>query len=74
MVNNDRSASPAGLEARVARLEASMEFVVIMLRELKDEVRQLRTDARNDFRILFAVNISATLGLAGVLAKGFGWI
>ncbi len=62
------------LESRVAKLEATMDYVLTTLKELKDEVRQLRADARTDFRILFGVNITTTLGLAGIMAKGFGWL
>jgi len=38
------------------------------------EFRSLRSEARTDFRLLFAAIISVALGLAGIMAKGFNWL
>lgn len=62
------------LEARVAKLEALSEHVVRDLGELKADVRELRRDARTDFRMLFGAIIFVALGLAGLMAKGFQWL
>lgn len=46
--------------------------------ELKADVRELRRDVAGirttDFRLLFGAIIAVALGLAGVMAKGFGWL
>jgi hypothetical protein len=42
--------------------------------EIKTEIREMRIDARTDFRLTFGVLIATALGLAGIMAKGFGWI
>ena len=56
-----------GITYKIARLEATVEYVV---RELGD----LRRSQERDFRLLFGVLIVTTLGLAGLIAKGFGWL
>ena len=65
------------MEARVAKLEAAVEFVQRDVAELKADVRELRKDITGirttDFRILFGAIISVALGLAGLMAKGFHW-
>lgn len=66
------------MEARIAKLEATMGHVQGDVTELKADVRELRRDVSGirttDFRILFGAFITGMLGLAGVMAKGFGWI
>lgn len=65
------------MEARVAKLEATMEFVQRDVAELKADVRELRKDITGirttDFRILFGAIITVAIGLAGLMAKGFHW-
>lgn len=65
------------LEARVAKLEATMELVQRDVAELKVDVRELRKDITGirttDFRLLFGAIITVALGLAGLMAKGFHW-
>jgi len=66
------------MEARVAKLEATMEFVQRDIAEMKAEVRELRKDIlgirTTDFRILFGAIIAVALGLSGLMAKGFHWL
>jgi hypothetical protein len=68
-----RSIEPTGLEARVTKLEAAMEFQQ-NIAEIKTELQILRANARSDFRIIFATIIAVALGLAWVMAKGFRWL
>lgn len=63
-----------GMEARVAKLEASSEFIQREITDLKSEVRGLRSDARSDFRLLFGAIITVAISLAAMMAKGFGWL
>ena len=62
-----------GMEARVAKLEALSETISRDLGEMKTDIRELRRDARTDFRTLFGALIAVALGLAGLMAKGFHW-
>jgi hypothetical protein len=63
-----------GMEARVAKLEAASEFIRTDIADIKGDIRTLRDQARTDFRILFGATITTTLALAGLMAKGFGWL
>jgi len=62
------------MEARVAKLEASMEYVQRDIGEIKTDLRQIKEHARTDFRQLFGALIVVALGLAGLMAKGFHWL
>ncbi|KRA63085.1 hypothetical protein [Rhizobium sp. Root651] len=62
------------MEARVAKLESDVSNIKETMSELKQDIRGLRSDARADFRLLFAALISTSLGLAALMAKGFGWL
>jgi len=63
-----------GLEARVAKIEASVEHMQQDIRDIKGDVRDHRDDARTDFRITFGAIIGVALGLAGLMAHGFKWL
>jgi len=68
-----RGAEPDGLEARVARLEAGIEFQR-NIAEIKTELQILRANARSDFRLILAALMAAAFGLAWLLARGFHWL
>jgi len=68
-----RGAEPEGLEARVARLEAGIEFQR-NIAEIKTELQIIRANARSDFRLIFAALMAAAFGLAWLLARGFHWL
>ncbi|MBN5149974.1 hypothetical protein JAK23_10825 [Stenotrophomonas maltophilia] len=81
-----------GMEARVAKLESTLEYVQRDVAEIRadlkkmadqlnafgkdvnGEFRAIRAEAKTDFRLLFGALITVALGLAGLMAKGFGWI
>lgn len=88
-----------GMEARVAKLEATTEYIQRDVAEIKSDLKALdqavrqfgldvnkefrtvdsefksvRSEAKGDFHKLFGALIFATLGLAGLMAKGFGWL
>lgn len=71
---------PSGgdMEARVARLEAAVEYIQRDISELKADVRSTKSEISairtTDFRLLFGAIITVALGLAGIMAKGFNWI
>ena len=82
----------SGVEPRVAKLEAGMEYVRQDLRDIKVDLRDLRNrqeqgfqhlldrqdqmsaQQERDFRLLFATFMATVLSLAGLMAKGFGWL
>jgi hypothetical protein len=59
-----------GMEARVAKLESDMGHVMTTLTEIRTDIREVKKDARADFRWMLA----GFAALLGVMAKGFGWL
>jgi hypothetical protein len=62
------------LEARVAKLESDVNYIKRDISEIKSDIRDIKHDQRSDFRLLFGAVIAVALGLAGIMAKGFGWL
>ncbi|MBF8746868.1 hypothetical protein IRZ74_14660 [Pseudomonas monteilii] len=62
------------MEARVARLETHVEYIRRDLDVIVADLSEHRKETRSDFRILFGALITTALGLAALMAKGFGWI
>ena len=66
------------METRVAKLEVSANYIERDIKTLAEDVRAVRNDIAairtTDFRILFGATIVVALGLAGIMAKGFGWL
>ena len=66
------------MESRVAKLETAFEFIQRDIKELKDDLRAVKSDINGirtgDFRILFGTIIAVALGLGGLMAKGFHWL
>lgn len=64
----------SGLEPRIAKLESHFEYIRRDLDSVATDVKDIRKDMREDFRILFGALVMVALGLAGLMAKGFGWL
>ncbi|EIV8648103.1 hypothetical protein CWW57_RS00960 [Vibrio parahaemolyticus] len=69
------------LEARVAKLESSVEYIQRDIADIKGDIKGIRTELKEqrelhhkDFRVMFGALITVALGLAGLMAKGFGWL
>ncbi|MBK3874723.1 hypothetical protein GFL47_22125 [Pseudomonas stutzeri] len=62
------------MEARVSKLENHFEYIRRDLDDVKNDVRDIKKDMREDFRIMFGALVVVALGLAGMMAKGFGWL
>lgn len=69
--NNDGGGT---VEARIARLESDVAHIQRDISEMKVDIREVKRDQRSDFRLLFGALIAVALGLAGLMAKGFGWL
>jgi hypothetical protein len=61
------------MESRVAVLENIAKSTEGVLKDLREDGRELRRAQERDFRILFGAIIATALGLAGLMAKGFKW-
>jgi hypothetical protein len=64
----------AKLESDVAHIQSDVHEIKVDLREIRQDLRDIRLEARTDFRVLFSSLIGVALGLAALMAKGFGWI
>lgn len=62
------------MEARMAKLKSGVEYIQRDIAEIKGDIKDIRNHQRDDFRLLFGTLITVTLGLAGLMAKGFGWL
>lgn len=60
-----------GMEARVAKLETTVEYIQRDVAELRADVKGIRT---TDFRLIFGAIITVALGLAALMAHGFHWL
>ena len=69
--SKERAVYDLAMESRITRLVAAMEHMQRDIAELKADVRSIRT---TDFRIMFGALITVALGLATIMAKGFGWL
>jgi 2-hydroxy-3-keto-5-methylthiopentenyl-1-phosphate phosphatase len=61
------------MEARVAVLEQIAASTNEILSEIKADIREIRRDQKNDFRITFGALITLAVGMAGLMAHGFKW-
>jgi hypothetical protein len=62
------------VELRVARLEVRVEHIERDIGEIKTDLRSLREHIDGQLRAVWASIIASNLGLAGLMAKGFGWL
>ncbi|MBE4809167.1 hypothetical protein IM294_21810 [Enterobacter cloacae complex sp. P43RS] len=69
------------MDGRVARIESDISYIKRDIQDLKGDIKDLRSDIRDirtdmhtDFRITFGALIAVALGLAGIMARGFGWM
>ncbi|HEY0488484.1 MAG TPA: hypothetical protein VGD30_03140 [Telluria sp.] len=66
------------MELRISRLEAKVGHIQRDIQQLKVETRALRSEMigirTTDFRLIFGAIITVALGLAGMMATGFGWL
>jgi len=62
------------MEARLAKLEASMEYVQRDVSDIKTDIRRIHDAVDSNFKLTFGGLIFVALGLAGIMAKGFGWL
>ncbi len=61
-------------EKVLERLEKRLERVDTRFDRMDDRMDRIENRQIADFRIMFAALITATLGLAGLMAHGFKWL
>ena len=59
-----------GMEVQIAKLRSDVDHINREVSDIKIDVREIRKQSRTDFLITWG----GLFGLAGLLAKGFGWI
>lgn len=62
------------MHARIAKLESDVSHMQADIREIKEDLKEIKSDAKVDFRLLFGALIVSAIGLAGLMARGFGWL
>lgn len=60
-------------EQRVTRVETSMENLAIVCKNLSQDVREIKSEIKSDFRWLFTLIIGSNAGLFALMAHGFKW-
>lgn len=72
--NSGGGGNDGGMEPRIARLEAAAEYIQRDIADIKHDVREIRSSMRADFLVTWGGIITAALGLALMVAKGFKWL
>ena len=62
------------MDDRITKLELALDYVKRDIGEMKIDIRELKKDSREDFRVIFGAVIAMGLALSGLMAKGFGWL
>jgi hypothetical protein len=61
------------IEIDVAVLKTDVAYIRRDTAELRTGMERLSINQERDFRVLFGALIFVAVGLAGLMAKGFGW-
>lgn len=70
LVKSQSDGAEPPMEARIAKLEVAVEYIQRDIGEIKADIKEIRSE----FKIVYGLIISTTIGLASIMAKGFGWI
>ena len=62
------------MEARLAKVEAAVEYVQRDMSDIKIDIRRIRDALDSNLRLYFAALIFVALGLSGIMVRGFGWL
>ncbi|KLU42791.1 hypothetical protein AM504_10205 [Klebsiella michiganensis] len=69
------------MDGRMGRMESDISYIKRDISDVKDDIKDVRNDIKDirkdmkgDFRLTFGALIAVALGLAGLMARGFGWI
>ncbi|WP_426762356.1 hypothetical protein ACP6EW_20765 [Hafnia paralvei] len=73
-MNHDNDGCMGRMESDISYIKRDITDIRGELKDFKVEFKEIRKDMRGDFRLLFGAIITVTIGLAGIMAKGFGWL
>ncbi|MDU7494296.1 MULTISPECIES: hypothetical protein [Providencia] len=73
-VRRSNQAEDHDMHVRIAKIESDISYIKRDISDIKDDLKELKKDAKIDFRLFFGSLIAVALGLAGLMAKGFGWL
>lgn len=62
------------IESRLVRIEADVHNVAGLLKETRDDMRQLRAETRLDFHWIIGLLITGFIGIAGLVISAAVWI
>ena len=51
-------ASGGGMESKIAKLESDVDYIKTTLVDIKSDTREVKKDAKTDFRLLFGALIA----------------
>lgn len=78
---SDMVSSEASIDGRMGRMESDISYIKRDISDVKEDIKDVRNDIKDirkdmkgDFRLTFGALIAVALGLAGIMARGFGWI
>ncbi|HDU5937099.1 TPA: hypothetical protein RFW12_000550 [Klebsiella variicola] len=62
------------MESDISYIRRDISDVKDDIKDVRNEIKDIRNDMKSDFRLTFGALIAVALGLAGIMARGFGWI
>ncbi|HCM7227019.1 TPA: hypothetical protein N3282_002399 [Klebsiella aerogenes] len=62
------------MESDISYIKRDISDVKDDIKDVRNEIKDIRNDMKSDFRLTFGALIAVALGLAGIMARGFGWI
>jgi hypothetical protein len=62
------------MDAEVAQLELVVDAIQLSLADIQLDIGEMKKESLTNFRIVFGALIAVSLGMTGLLAKGFQWI
>ncbi|EIX9046435.1 TPA: hypothetical protein QHO11_000738 [Klebsiella oxytoca] len=62
------------MESDISYIKRDISDVKEDIKDVRNDIKDIRKDMKGDFRLTFGALIAVALGLAGIMARGFGWI
>ncbi|HEE0833639.1 TPA: hypothetical protein R6379_002916 [Klebsiella pneumoniae] len=62
------------MESDISYIKRDINDVKDDIKDVRNDIKDIRKDMKGDFRLTFGALIAVALGLAGLMARGFGWI
>ncbi|MBZ7576315.1 hypothetical protein FML15_03115 [Klebsiella michiganensis] len=62
------------MESDISYIKRDISDVKDDIKDVRNDIKDIRKDMKGDSRLTFGALIAVALGLAGLMARGFGWI